>query len=165
LTATPQLARRAVTDADRPHLFEVYASTRAEELKLVPWSDEQKLAFVRQQFEAQDAYYREHYRDTTWEVVLADGAPAGRIYVARWPQEIRVIDIALLPAYRGVGLGTRLLSEVLEEARAAGKPVRIHVEVTNPARALYERLGFRQVADQGVYLMMEWNASLAGGAP
>jgi ribosomal protein S18 acetylase RimI-like enzyme len=159
------LSRRPVTDSDRPLLFQIYASTRADELKLVPWTDEQKLAFVRQQFEAQDAYYREHYGDTTWEVVLADGAPAGRIYVARWPQEIRVIDIALLPAFRGRGLGTRLLMEVLDEARTAGKPVRIHVEVMNPARALYERLGFRQVADQGVYLMMEWNASPAGGAP
>jgi ribosomal protein S18 acetylase RimI-like enzyme len=159
------LSRRPVTDSDRPLLFQIYASTRADELKLVPWTDEQKLAFVRQQFEAQDAYYREHYGGTTWEVVLADGAPAGRIYVARWPQEIRVIDIALLPAFRGRGLGTRLLMEVLDEARTAGKPVRIHVEVMNPARALYERLGFRQVADQGVYLMMEWNASPAGGAP
>jgi ribosomal protein S18 acetylase RimI-like enzyme len=158
------LSRRPVTDADRPLLFQVYASTRADELKLVPWTEEQKLAFVRQQFEAQDTYYRENYRDTTWEVVLADGAPAGRIYVARWPQEIRVIDIALLPEFRGGGLGTRLLTEVLDEARTAGKPVRIHVEVMNPARGLYERLGFRQVADQGVYLMMEWNASPAGGA-
>jgi ribosomal protein S18 acetylase RimI-like enzyme len=165
LTATPRLARRAATDADRPHLFAVYASTRAEELKLVPWPDAQKLAFVRQQFEAQHAYYREHYQDATWEVVLADGAPAGRIYVARWPQEIRVIDIALLPEYRGLGLGTRLLTEVLEEARTARKPVRIHVEVMNPARVLYDRLGFRQVADQGVYLMMEWNAEPAGGPP
>jgi ribosomal protein S18 acetylase RimI-like enzyme len=165
LTATPGLARRPATDADRAFLFEVYASTRAEELKLVPWTDAQKEAFVRQQFEAQDAYYREHYQDTTWEVVLADGVPAGRIYVARWPQEIRVIDIALLPAHRRLGLGTRLLTEVLEEARAARRPVRIHVEVMNPARALYERLGFRQVADQGVYVMMEWNAVPAGGAP
>jgi len=159
------LSRRPVTGEDRPLLFEIYASTRAEELKLVPWTAEQKLAFVRQQFEAQDSYYREHYRDTTWEVVLADGVPAGRLYVARWPEEIRVIDIALLPAHRGRGLGTRLLTEVFDEARSAGKPVRIHVEVMNPARALYERLGFRQVADQGVYLMMEWNASPTGGAP
>ena len=144
MTAIPQLTRRAVTDADRPHLFAVYASTRAEELKLVPWTEAQKLAFVHQQFEAQDTYYREHYQDTTWEVVLADGAPAGRIYVTRWPQEIRVLDIALLPEYRGLGLGTRLLVEVLRARRGApGSPVAIHVEVMNRALALYERLGFR----------------------
>lgn len=164
MTARPELTRRAATDADRPLLFEVYASTRADEMKLVPWNDEQKLAFVQQQFHAQDTYYRQHYRDTTYEVVLADGVPAGRLYVARWPDEIRVIDIALLPAYRRLGLGTRLLAEVFDEARAAGKPVRIHVEVMNPARALYERLGFRQVADQGVYLMMEWSPQAPGGA-
>jgi GNAT superfamily N-acetyltransferase len=164
LTPPLQLDRRAVTDDDRPFLFDVYASTREDELRIVPWSDAQKQAFVRQQFEAQDTYYREHYRDATYEVILVDGAPAGRLYVARWPSEIRVIDIALLPAYRGHGVGTRLLETVFEEARAAGKPVRIHVEVMNPARGLYERLGFRQVADQGVYLMMEWTGPGGGAA-
>jgi ribosomal protein S18 acetylase RimI-like enzyme len=164
LTAPPRLERRAVTDADRPFLFDVYASTREEELRIVPWSSEQKAAFVRQQFEAQDTYYRAHYGDATYEIVLVDGAPAGRLYVARWPEEIRVIDIALLPGYRGRGVGTHLLQTVFEEARSAHKPVRIHVEVMNPARALYERLGFRQVADQGVYLMMEWQPGPDGGA-
>jgi len=61
-----------------------------------------------------------------------------------------------LPDHRGAGIGGAILRSLLAEAAAAGKPVRIHVERLNPARRLYERLGFLPVADKGVYVMMEW---------
>jgi ribosomal protein S18 acetylase RimI-like enzyme len=146
--------RQAVPE-DRDFLLRVYASTRAEEMLLVDWNDEQKDAFVRMQFEAQDAYYRENYGSATFDVIEVDGEPAGRLYVARWADEIRIIDIALLPEHRGVGIGTALLSALLDEAAEAGKRLSIHVEVNNPARRLYERLGFVEVEEQGVYLLME----------
>jgi ribosomal protein S18 acetylase RimI-like enzyme len=84
-----------------------------------------------------------------------DGRPAGRLYVGRWPQTIRIVDIALLPEHRGVGVGTRLLGGLLAEADAAGKPVSIHVERFNPAMRLYRRLGFEELEDKGVYVLME----------
>jgi len=121
----------------------------------VPWTGGQKEAFLRQQFEAQDRFWREHYDEAGFLVVEVDGAPAGRLYVHRGADEIRVVDIALLPPFRGAGLGTRLLSSLFEEADAKGLPVRIHVEVFNPARHLYERLGFVPAGDRGVYLRME----------
>ena len=133
----------------------MYASTREEELRLVDWSDAQKAAFVRQQFEAQDAYYRENYDPATFDVIEVDGEPAGRLYVARWEDEIRIIDIALLPEHRGCGVGTALLRELLDEAAEAGKRLSIHVELNNPAQRLYERLGFAPVEERGVYLLME----------
>jgi ribosomal protein S18 acetylase RimI-like enzyme len=68
-----------------------------------------------------------------------------------------VLDIALLPEHRGRGIGAWLLTDVLAEAGAAAKPVQIHVERFNPAQRLYDRLGFRQIADEGVYLRLEWN--------
>jgi ribosomal protein S18 acetylase RimI-like enzyme len=92
-------------------------------------------------------------------VVVVDGRPAGRLYVARWPEELRVIDIALLPEYRRRGIGTALLRALLEEAGASGRPVRIHVERFNPALAVYEKLGFRLLEDRGVYLFLEWRAA------
>jgi ribosomal protein S18 acetylase RimI-like enzyme len=140
---------------DRDLLLRVYASTREEELRLVDWSDEQKDAFLRMQFEAQDAYYREHYDPATFDVIEVDGEPAGRLYVARWEDEIRIIDIALLPDYRGRGIGTALLRALLDEAAEAGKRLSIHVELNNPARRLYERLGFAPVEERGVYVLME----------
>ena len=140
---------------DRDFLLRVYASTREEELRLVDWSDEQKAAFVQQQFEAQDAYYREHYDPATFDVIETDGEAAGRLYVARWEDEIRIIDIALLPEYRGRGIGTALLRSLLDEGACTGKRVSIHVERNNPALRLYERLGFAPVEDRGVYLLLE----------
>jgi ribosomal protein S18 acetylase RimI-like enzyme len=138
----------------------VYASTRAEELAVVPWDDAQKEAFLRSQFEAQDAWYREHYADASFDVILVDGEPAGRLYVHRGDRETRIVDIALLPEHRGIGIGTTLLRDLLAEADAAGKRVTIHVERFNPALRLYERLGFSIAEDRGVYLFLERSPAL-----
>src|SRR5215471_16968173 len=154
-----RIGLRAASSEDEPFLHAVYASTRADELALVDWDDAQKAAFVDMQFTAQHRHYHEHYADATFDVVLCDGEPAGRLYVARWPAEIRIIDIALLPAYRNRGIGARLLEQLMAEAADAGKRVSIHVEHFNPALRLYTRLGFQPIADRGVNLLMEWSAT------
>ena len=155
--AAAGLSLRPVRDDDRDFLYRVYAGTRSEELALATdWSAEQKEQFLRQQFAAQDAYYRENYPGAEWSVVLRHGEPAGRLYVHRRPAEIRLMEIALLPEHRGGGLGTALLEELMAEARATARPLTIHVEVYNPALRLYERLGFRKKEDKGVYWLMEW---------
>ena len=146
---------RPVTSSDRDFLLRVYASTREEELAPVPWTEAEKAAFIEQQFEAQNRHYREHYAGASLDVVEWDGAPAGRLYVARWSDEIRIMDIALLPEFRGRGIGTRLLRGLLDEAAHARRRLSIHVEKHNPALRLYARLGFSPVADRGVYLLME----------
>jgi ribosomal protein S18 acetylase RimI-like enzyme len=142
----------------------VYASTRADELALVSWSPEQKQAFVDSQFAAQTYAYTHNYPGAEFQVVEVDGAAAGRLYLHRQAEAILIMDVALLPAYRGQGIGTRLLREVLAEGRARGLPVTIHVEKFNPALRLYQRLGFREKADRGVYLFMEWQAGQADDA-
>jgi ribosomal protein S18 acetylase RimI-like enzyme len=146
---------RPVEPGDRELLYRVYASTRAEELAGVRWDEAEKDAFLRAQFDAQDRWYREHYRQATYEVIVVDGEPAGRLYVHRGDAEIRIVDIALLPEHRGNGVGTLLLGNLLAEADAAGKRVTIHVERLNPALRLYERLGFSVAEDKGVYLFLE----------
>ena len=157
----PASSRRAVlrpaTPEDRELLFRVYASTREEELAPVPWPPEAKQAFLRQQFDAQDAWWRTNYAGATFEVVVVDGRDAGRLYLWEGPSEIRIVDVALAPEARGGGVGTSLLSDVQRRAAAAGKSVTIHVERMNPALALYERLGFRLVEDKGVYLFLSWS--------
>jgi ribosomal protein S18 acetylase RimI-like enzyme len=151
---------RPARASDRALLFEVYASTRAEELAVVPWPEPTKQAFLAQQFEAQDVHYRRHYPDASFEVIEVDGEPAGRLYVDRLDEEIRIIDIALLPGFRGCGIGAALLRELIDEAAGAGKRLSIHVERENRARTLYERLGFTVVADDGgIYVLMERSPS------
>ena len=153
MTAEPRL--RPVTDDDRPFLVELYGSVREPELAHVPWDDATKRAFVEQQFSAQDAHYREHYPGATLDVIEVDGEPAGRLYVHRGPSDIRIMDIALAPPFRGRGIGTRLLRELIAEAEESGRKLSIHVEMNNPARTLYERIGFRPAGDHGVYVLME----------
>jgi ribosomal protein S18 acetylase RimI-like enzyme len=143
--------RRVDRGTDAELLFGVYASTRAEELAVVPWTDAQREAFLRMQFDAQDRYWREQYPAAAFDVIVVDGAPAGRLYVDRMADEIRIVDIALLPEHRGKGVGTLLIGHVLDEGSATGRPVTIHVERGNRARGLYERLGFSQIGTTGVY--------------
>jgi ribosomal protein S18 acetylase RimI-like enzyme len=149
---------RPATPADTPVMLAVYASTRSDELKLTDWDDTRKQEFIRQQFEAQDAYYRANYVNASYDLIVVDGKPAGRLFAARWPDEIRIMDIALLPAFQRRGAGSRLLRKLQTEAGASGLALRIHVERFNPALALYAKLGFRMVEDRGVYLFLEWTS-------
>jgi ribosomal protein S18 acetylase RimI-like enzyme len=156
------IALRPINPHDHSFLLSVYASTREQELAAVPWDDAQKAAFVRMQFDAQHAYYQENFAGASFDIILVEGQPAGRLYFERASEECRIIDIALLPAFCNRGIGTRMLKGLQAEAAAAGKPLRIHVERFNPALRLYERLGFRQIADRGVYLFMEWQEENRG---
>jgi ribosomal protein S18 acetylase RimI-like enzyme len=148
---------RPVDADDERFLLRVYAGTREEELAPVPWSAERKAAFVAHQFAAQSAHYAQHYAGLTADVILLGGVPAGRLLVARWAEEIRIVDISILPEFRGGGAGSALLRELLAEAETAGKRLSVHVERENRALGLYERLGFRPVGEHGVHLRMEWD--------
>jgi GNAT superfamily N-acetyltransferase len=147
---------------DREILLRIYRSTREEELATTDWGEEQKRVFVEQQFSAQDAYYREYYVGARFDLMKAGGEVVGRLYVdrdqERFPGEIRLMEITLLPEHRGRGLGAEILHEMMEEARAAGRMLTIHVERFNRALSLYFRLGFRQLEDKGVYLLLGWSA-------
>jgi ribosomal protein S18 acetylase RimI-like enzyme len=155
LTALPPgIELRPAAAADREFLVALYASTRADELSVVPWSDAEKDAFVRMQFDAQDASYRQNHPAAEFLIVLAAREPIGRLYLARLVDELRVIDLALLPAWRGAGIGSALMAGVLRQADRDGVSVTLHVELRNRARRLYERLGFRSVEEGGVYLFM-----------
>jgi GNAT superfamily N-acetyltransferase len=148
---------RRITGADESFLRQVYASTRVDELALTDWTDEQKTLFIDMQFDAQHFHYQKYYPEGSFLIIEVDETPAGRLYVSRWENEIRIIDIVLLPEFRGRGIGTSLLQDLLDEARRMGKTASIHVERINPARRLYERLGFEVIEDKEIYLLMEWN--------
>jgi len=151
---------RPENEADIPFLRRLYISTRWDELApVVEWTEAQKLAFLESQFAFQRHHYRTYYPATDFAVLEKDGAPAGRLYVDRQATKLLVIDIALLPEWRGHGTGTALMQAVCAEARAANKKVSIAVEKFNPAQNLYRRLGFRETADEGVYWVMEWRAA------
>jgi len=118
------LTFRRIGNADLAFLSRVYASTRAEELAALDWADEHKAAFLEQQFQAQHAHYQQHYPDADWLVTMRDGEDIGRLYLERWPSQHRIIDIALLPAHRGHGLGAAARSGCGSKARSSTRPRR-----------------------------------------
>jgi ribosomal protein S18 acetylase RimI-like enzyme len=146
---------------DEAFLAKLYATTRAGEMALTGWDAAQQEAFLRQQFQFQTTHYRKHYGDASFRIILRDDAPIGRLYVHFGAQEIRLMDIALLPEHRGAGLGSSILENLLREAAQLGKPVTLHVERFNPALRLYHRLGFRVIEDQQINLYMEWRPPAA----
>jgi GNAT superfamily N-acetyltransferase len=149
---------RPITREDESFLFSLYASTRVAELAQTNWGDEQKTIFCRMQFRAQTADYERNYPDASFQIIERDGIAAGRLLVMRSEEGVHVIDISLLPEHRGAGIGTKLLKDLQKEARVAGKKLSIYVERFNPARRLYDRLGFQPVEEKGVYLLMRWSA-------
>ncbi|MEO0825205.1 MAG: GNAT family N-acetyltransferase [Cyanobacteria bacterium J06635_1] len=153
------LTFRPITEDDHPFLFQVYASTREEELAIVPWSEEQKQAFLQFQFMAQHTFYQDQFKSADFWVIEQAGTDIGRLYIDRRPDEIHIIDIALMPTYCDRGLGTALLNTVLAAAQANSQPITIHVERNNRALNLYRRLGFVQKGEESVYHLMAWTPS------
>lgn len=143
---------------DQALLLELFASTRAEELRHTGWPPEQQQAFVRQQFEAQHAQYRQHYPGAALLVVEWEGAAIGRIYLHFGREEMRLMEITLLPAWRGRGIARLLLRQLIDWCEARALPISLHVEPFNPAQAWYQRLGFRAIEQRGIYQFMRREA-------
>lgn len=155
--AAQGVSLRAEAEGDDAYLVSLYATTRQAELDQVPdWSPEQKQAFVSMQFNAQRHHYRHALANVAFDVIERDGVPVGRLYTQEGQTMLHIVDILLDPSVRGAGLGTALLQSLADEARAADKVLSIFVETYNPAKRLYERLGFVQVgAPQGHLVEME----------
>lgn len=155
------LRLREVTRDDDPFLLSLYASTRERELELVQWGQEQKESFVRWQFDMQRREYDARFPEARYQVVLIDETPAGRVWVGEDDEQIRLLDIALLPEFQNRGAGTMLLKMLMDEAGSAGKVLRHMVFVlNNEAHRFYERLGFVVIEKLGAYKHMEWRKQL-----
>ena len=150
------IAFRPVRDDDLEFLFRLYSSTRDGEMAMMPWNEARKAHFLRSQFTAQHDHYREQFADASFRIILLGDEPVGRLYVHRGDDEIRIVDIALLPERRGAGTGAKIIRGLLTEAGTAGKPVRLHVQHGNRAINLYQRLGFEKAGDTDVYQLMQW---------
>jgi ribosomal protein S18 acetylase RimI-like enzyme len=156
MTAAIDVSFRSELPEDEPFLSKLYATTRDVEMALTGWDAAQQQAFLRQQFQFQTTHYRQHYGDASFQIILRDNAPIGRIYVHHGAREIRLMDIALLPEFRGSGIGGAILENLLREAARQQKTVTLHVERFNPALRLYQRLGFRAIEEHEINFFMEW---------
>ena len=144
-----------VSSSDEPFLVELYASTRAEEMTLVPWSGEQKRLFLQMQFEVQNSYYRERYPNASFDLIKFNDSPVGRLYVAELADEIRIIDLTFLPAHFNPQVFEALIEEILQNGAQVGKPVRIYLENYSPQTEIFVRLGFQKIDEQGIYFLWQ----------
>jgi ribosomal protein S18 acetylase RimI-like enzyme len=160
----PSIKLEPATPDDEPFLFAVYSSTRTEELVLTGWPASMQEQFLRMQFAAQSHSYSVQFPDAQYSVIRCNGHAVGRMIVNRTDEEIHLIDIAVITEHRSRKIGSRLMRQLLEEAKQGGKTVRLHVERMNPALAWYERLGFKTVSATDIYLEMICNPSLTGAA-
>ena len=156
---------RAAREADLPWLRDLYASTRSAELAAVPWPEQAKRAFLDQQFALQHAHYLAHFVDADFLIVETAQAPLGRLYLQRGATQHVLVDISLLPAWRGQGVGTALVAHAQALAAAARCPLSLHVLHANPAaQRLYARLGFLAGDASETHLQMHWRAACAAPA-
>lgn len=153
------IALRPVIEDDYTFLLSLYASTREQELASTDWNPAQREAFLRMQFDAQQAHYRSHYPGGEHWIILIDGAEVGRLYVSRGASEIRILDITITPERRNSGTGSSILKDLMAEAEETNKSLTIYVESFNPSLRLFERLGFSQTGEYGYSYLMEWRAS------
>ena len=147
---------RDATPADEPFLRALYASTREDELAAVEWPASVLEAFLRLQYDARAADYRRRHPDARQQLLLVDGEPVGALWVDRGASAWHVLDIALLPTFRGLGFGAQALRGLMADAAGTGHTVRLAVAVANPARRLYERLGFDVTGRDEMNLSMAW---------
>jgi len=150
------ITTRPVNSEDEDFLLLVYKSSRGDDLRGLGWDEDRIDEFLGMQYQAQQKFYESDNQNTTDEVIRSDGEPAGRLIVTRSGNDIRCVDLALLPEYRSRGVGTFLLRKLQEQASAANKPLRLQVIRFNRAVGLFERLGFVRISETGTHFQMEW---------
>jgi len=154
-----QITLRPVTAADDAFLLSVYSSTRAQEMNRVPWTAEQKEAFVKMQFAAQKQHYAVTCPQASHDIIYLDETAVGRIYLDRSSKAFHILDITVLPQHRNQGIGSLLLRRLLDEAGKSGKPATIYIESFNPSLRLFERLGFQKDQEKDFQFLMKWQAN------
>ena len=159
-TTTADQTKIVVRDAeekDTPFLEKLYCETRRDEFAALGWDENQLAMFLQMQFNIQTQSYKMQFPDARISVIELDGAAVGRLITTG---EIRLVDIAVLPASRNHGIGSFVLKQLLDEAKSKGKSVDLQVLKTNiPAIRLYERFGFEKTGESDLYQEMRWQDS------
>ena len=147
--------RPAAAD-DQDFLLELYKSSRGEDLRRLGWSENEVDHFLEKQYEAHRTFEQRDYAHAVDELILFSKQRIGRLQVDHAPDEIRCLDISLLPAWRNQGLGSYLIRRLQNESADQHKPLRLQVIRFNRAVNLFERLGFATASETGTHFQMEW---------
>ncbi|MED1798114.1 GNAT family N-acetyltransferase [Brevibacillus porteri] len=148
----------AATSEDQSFQYQVYASTRVDEIDSWGWGEAQQEAFLRMQFAMQQQAYQFQFPKAHYQLIVADTKRVGHLLIDRTEHELHLVDIALLPEYRNKGIGTFVMKKLQDEAAQQGKPLKLQVMKLDVAsHLLYERLGFACTGEYGMHIEMEWS--------
>jgi GNAT superfamily N-acetyltransferase len=151
------LAVRPALPQDEIFLYELYSAVRAPEFALAPISATQKEHLMRMQFRGQMSTYAQIYPNSCYHIVLLDGKPVGRLWVAPSDTDFRLVDVAIHPSLQGKGIGTVLIQRLQQEAAKARLPIHCCVFRFNPGSLrFHQRLGFAIVREDQMYYHLEW---------
>ena len=156
------ISLRTVTPEDHDFLLELYKSSRGDDLRGLGWEEDRLNEFLAMQYESYRNFLKNDHPDMQDQIVLLAGDRVGRFAVEQRPDEIRLVDVALLPAHRNRGTGTLLIQDLQQQAATAKRRLRLQVIRFNRAVGLFERLGFMRTSETGTHLQMEWNAKERG---
>ncbi len=142
---------------DNEFLFEVYASSRMNELNEWPWNEEQKKQFMQMQYHCQQISYKQKYPHLETSILVSHKEKIGRLLLADLRDTLVIVDLTILPHFQGAGMGTKILLECQKRAQQHDKTVQLSVFRSNErAKSLYEQLGFKQIECSDMYIFMEW---------
>lgn len=159
MTTTHITMRKAVPE-DESFFIQLYISTRQEEVAAWDWTEEQLHHFLHMQFSLQQQSYSLRYPDAEHHIIMDNHTPLGRMVLHHGQDEILLVDLSLLHAFRNQGIGAALLKELQEKAASNNSSIRLHVFHSNPAQRLYERLGFQKIAEESLYIRMQWQPGM-----
>ncbi len=152
---------------DEPFLAQLFAFTEQERLAHCGADPSLLQTIIKHELAGQNRHYRQLDQEATHSIILAQGQPAGRLVFWENRSEIRLAELAVAPAFRGLGVGSAVIDTLKAQARQSRRPLRLHVEKYNhrQPRRFYQRLGFRVLEDRQTHWFMEWDAAHAEPGP
>ncbi|GAA0381834.1 GNAT family N-acetyltransferase [Bacillus horti] len=141
---------------DESTLFQLYVASRKGEFANLGWSECEIENLLQVQYTAQQNSYQQLFPQAKMDMVKHKNIPIGRMITNTTQHALHLVDIFIIPEYRGKEFGTALLRILQDRASKRALPIQLQVLMGNPAQRLYERCGFYVTAEQAPSLTMQW---------
>jgi GNAT superfamily N-acetyltransferase len=140
------ITTRKVTENDKEFLWNLKVAAMRPCVELVyGWNDD-----------AQFSYFLKNFRPKTMRIIRYDGQDVGMVELLERPEELFIARFEVLPEFQNRGIGTTIIQWAIDQAVATQKALRLQVFKINPARRLYERMGFVETGEKETHIQMEW---------
>jgi len=151
---------RIARNEDTPFLSALFFERNAPRFASLGWDDLQLRSILQMQYRARAKGYAEQFADLKDFVILdSKQQPIGELLLHEAAGEIRIVDVCISSSKQGRGVATRLLRELQQEAIVKEATITLRVDHENPARRLYQRLGFQKITGDALQIEMQWIAA------